>query len=70
MKVRKLSINDRWEQGIDHDPRSHALYTAIAKIDFEECDDSFQFSSGGDGDNGETLMYLLDLYYEDLDNES
>jgi hypothetical protein len=68
MKKRKLSINDRWEQGIDHDPRSVKLYKAIAKIDYEECDDSFDFKSGGDGDNGENLMYILDLYFEDLDN--
>jgi len=68
MKKRKLSINDRWEQGIDHDPRSKEIYKAIAKIDFEEGDDAFDFKSGGDGDNGEHLMYLLDLYYEDLDN--
>ena len=68
LKTRKLTINDRWEQGIDHDPRSVEIYEAIAKIDFEECSDSFQFTSGGDGDNGETLMYLLDLYFEDKDN--
>jgi hypothetical protein len=67
---RKYSVDERWEQGIDHDPRSHKLYDAIAKIDYEECDDSFCFKSGGDGDNGEQLMYLLDLYFEDLDNEN
>lgn len=67
-KKRKLSINDRWEQGIDHDPRAIELAKAIAKIDYEECDDSFQFNFGGDGDNGENLMYLLDLYFEDKDN--
>ena len=68
-KVRKLSINDRWEQGIPHDQRSEALYKALAKIDHEENDDSMQFSCGGDGDNGESLMYLLDLYFEDEDNK-
>ncbi len=62
-------INTRWELGIPHDPRSIAIYTGIAKIDVEECGDTFGFKSGGDGDNGETLMYLLDVYFEDLDKQ-
>ena len=66
-KKKELSINERWEQGVAHDPRSVALYTSIAKIDYEECDDSFGFKSGGDGDNGETLMYLLDIHFERKD---
>jgi hypothetical protein len=61
---KKLTITERWEQGVPHDSRSKAIYTGIAKIDFEECSDSFCFKSGGDGDNGETLMYLLDVYFE------
>jgi hypothetical protein len=63
-KKKELTINERWEQGVAHDPRSVALYESIAKIDYEECDDSFCFKSGGDGDNGETLMYLLDIHFE------
>jgi hypothetical protein len=65
----KNRINERWEQRIEHDERSVAIYKGIAKIDFEECSDSFGFKSGGDGDNGETLMYLLDVYFEDLDKK-
>jgi hypothetical protein len=68
-KLRKLSITDRWEQGIPHDPRSIALYKSIAKIDWEEGGDSMGFKCGGDGDNGESLMYLLDLHFEDEDNK-
>lgn len=64
---KRPTINDRWEQGIPHDPRSEALYKAIAQIDYKECGDSFGFKSGGDGDNGETLMYILDQYFYDLD---
>jgi hypothetical protein len=60
---------ERWNQGIDHDPRSIAIYQGIAKIDYEECNDSFCFKSGGDGDNGETLMFLLDIYFEDEDKK-
>jgi len=62
-------ITKLWEAGTPHDPRSEAIYKGIAKIDFEECSDSFGFKSGGDGDNGETLMYLLDLYFEDEDKK-
>ncbi len=62
-----MTITERWEQGIPHDPRSIALYKALAQIDFEQCDDYFCWKSGGDGDNGETLMYQLDVYFERLD---
>lgn len=62
----KLTINERWEKGVEHDPRSVAIFEGISKIDFEECGDYFCWKSGGDGDNGETLMYLLDVYFEKL----
>ena len=58
------TIEERWEQGVDHDPRSVKLYTAIEALDFELGGDRFCFKSGGDGDNGEHLMYLLDIYFE------
>lgn len=60
-------ITERWEKGVPHDKRSVELYDSISKIDYEECGDSFCFKSGGDGDNGETLMYLLDVHFERLD---
>lgn len=55
-------VERRWEQGIPHDPRSEALARALAKIDAEN-DDRFDFRFGGDGDNGEDLLYLLDIYF-------
>ncbi len=64
-----MSINQRWEQGVEHDPRSEKIARGIARIDFEQCGDSFDFKFGGDGDNGETLMYLLDVYFEEQDEE-
>ncbi|HET8689734.1 MAG TPA: hypothetical protein VFM18_24270 [Methanosarcina sp.] len=57
------TLNQRWEDGDEHDPRSIELYKFIADLDFKECGDSFCFKSGGDGDNGETLMYLLDCWF-------
>jgi hypothetical protein len=66
----KPTIGERWEQGIDHDPRTIALYQHIAKVDFEENSDSFRFKSGGDGDNGESLMYLMDDYFYEQDQRA
>lgn len=59
-----LTITERWERGVPHDPRSLALYKSIAAIDFKVGGDFFQFKSGGDGDNGEHLLYLLDIHFE------
>jgi hypothetical protein len=64
-KVKSMSITDRWEMGIPHDPRSVEMYNALAKIDWEQGGDSMDLKSGGDGDNGENLMYLMDVYFED-----
>jgi hypothetical protein len=61
-------ITKRWESGTPHDPRSVAIYKSVAALDFAEGSDSFCFKSGGDGDNGEHLMYLLDLHFEDEDS--
>lgn len=58
----KLTIEQRWEQDIPHDLRSVRMYEHIARIDHEQ-GDVFGFKSGGDGDNGEHLMYLLDDYF-------
>ena len=57
-------IEERWEKGIPHDPRSIEMYKFIELLDYERCGDSFGFKSGGDGDNGENLMYLMDIYFE------
>ena len=57
-------INDRWEQGVPHHPKSVALFKALAEIDWKYGDDFFCWKKGGDGDNGEHLMYELDIYFE------
>ena len=63
----EIGVGERWERGIRHDPRSIAAYRDIADIDFHQCGDFFGFKSGGDGDNGEHLMYLLDMHFARLD---
>jgi len=60
--------HDRWEQGIDHDERSLDLYGFLAEYDGKFADHSMDLSSGGDGDNGEALMYLLDEYFAAIDS--
>ncbi|MDO8643364.1 MAG: hypothetical protein Q7S00_00145 [bacterium] len=54
----------RWAKGMRHHPFSETLYDQLAKIDLEENDDYFCWKSGGDGDNGETFMFLLDELIE------
>lgn len=63
------TLQQRMDDCMDHDERSVKLYEFISELDFNECGDFFGFKSGGDGDNGEVLMYLLDCYFEKLDSE-
>lgn len=63
MKV-LITPSERQERGLVHHPKSRELYDFISNMDFEYGNDSFCFKSGGDGDNGEFLMYYLDEYFE------
>ena len=63
-------INKRWEDGVDHHPKSIALFESLKKIDLEHGGDYFYWKSGGDGDNGEHLMYELDIHFETIDAEN
>ena len=69
LNKKQRKYKDRWSEGIPHDPRSIKIYKGIEKIAYEEYGDYFCFKSGGDGDNGEILMYILDDYFEDEDNK-
>lgn len=60
---------NRWEKGIDHDPRSEKIGRAIGYIDYEVLGDTLGWKFGGDGDNGEALLYALDIYFELVDRE-
>ena len=60
---------DRWHDGLNHHPKSIRLMNFLKEIDFKNYGDFFCWKTGGDGDNGETLMYQLDAYfYNDLDH--
>ena len=71
MDVKKIikveKSKDRWECGIEHHPKSIELMEFISEIDFHVYGDCFCWKTGGDGDNGETLMYQMDAFFEDQD---
>lgn len=58
---------DRWNQGIGHHKNSLRLMEFLQKHDSKDYSDYFDWSTGGDGDNGETLMFQLDAFFEYLD---
>ena len=60
-------LNKRWEDGTPHHPKSKEMFRRLAELDLECCGDYFRWKSGGDGDNGETLMYQLDVIFEEDD---
>lgn len=61
------STEQRWERGTEHDSRSEKIGRAIGDINFQFMDDSLGLNFGGDGDNGEELLYALDIYFDLLD---
>ena len=68
MKITKEMLDkvetDRWNKGIDHDPRSKEFFTALSEIDLIWGNDYFDWKQGGDGDNGEAMMFEMDIYFE------
>ena len=64
-----MTPGERWEQGEPHDPRSEEMVQAMARIDFDQNGDELCIKMGGDGGNGETMMFLLDCYFAEKDKE-
>ena len=62
------NINTRWESGAEHHPKSVELFKSLSAIDFKHGGDYFCWKSGGDGDNGEMLMYEMDIHFECIDS--
>lgn len=61
------NITERWEKGTKHHPKSKELLRRLQEIDAKYCNNFFDWEIGGDGDNGETLMYELDILFEEDD---
>ena len=59
-----LTAINRWEDGVDHHPKSEELMEFLSTHDFNDYNDYFYWKTGGDGDNGEVLMYQLDAFFE------
>lgn len=59
----------RWEDGIPHRPESVELIRHLMALDFHLHGDSLALKFGGDGDNGEFLAFLLDMWFERLANQ-
>lgn len=64
---RGLTNMDRWGDGVDHHPMSYRLMEFLAEHDYEDYEDYFCWKMGGDGDNGEALMFQMDAFFELLD---
>ena len=65
----EYDINKRWEEGTPHHPKSEELFKKIQEVDFIWNGDAFCWKYGGDGDNGESLMYVLDIIFEEEDKK-
>jgi hypothetical protein len=65
-----ISPSDRWEDGVGHDSRAEAIMSWLKKYDDRFCGgEHFEMlQTGGDGDQGEELLYLLDEYFAAVDS--
>lgn len=70
-KAKQLGLTNlnRWEDGIEHHPMSRRLIEFLSEHDMLDYDDYFCWKYGGDGDNGESLMYQMDAFFEMLEKE-
>ena len=59
-----LDITERWVTGIEHHKKSEELARLIDAVDMLCLDNYFCLKFGGDGDNGEFLLYILDIILE------
>jgi hypothetical protein len=63
-----LTSRDRWEEGADHHPMSERLMRFLSDHDHHDYQGYFDWEMGGDGDNGETLAFQMDAFFELLEN--
>ena len=58
----------RWANGFNHHPLSEELMKHCQDVDNAH-DDYFDWRTGGDGDNGEVMLHLMDTWFEKRDRE-
>lgn len=70
-KAKELGLTeiDRWSEGIPHHPESVKLFNFLQEHDLKDYADYFGWKKGGDGDNGEILLYQLDAFFELIDKK-
>lgn len=71
-RLRRAGIDgdvDRWSNGIEHHKNVDNVVRDLAEIDFMFFGNYFDWRVGGDGDNGESLMYELDVLMDLYDAE-
>lgn len=56
--------NERWEKGVEHHPKAVEIFEILKDSDWAFGNDYFEWKYGGDGDNGEILMYSLSVLLE------
>lgn len=64
-----LTDKDRWGEGLPHHLMSERLMAFLKAHDEKDYGRVFDWRTGGDGDNGETLMYQMDAFFEKLEQE-
>lgn len=69
-KQHGLTQIGRWSEDKEHHPMSMRLVQFLADHDFHDYNDYFCWKFGGDGDNGETLAFQMDAFFELLDAEA
>jgi hypothetical protein len=71
-KAKQLGLTsiDRWSEGKKHHLMSLRLMEFLQEHDLNDYDDYFDWKMGGDGDNGESLMFEMDAFFEMLDLEN
>lgn len=65
-----LTNLQRWEKGVDHHPMSRRLMKFLKEHDDKDYSNFFDWQIGGDGDNGESLMFEMDAFFETLEKET
>lgn len=65
MILKEENIEKRWEEGVEHHPMSIALMEHIQRVDLDN-GGMLDWKYGGDGDNGEALMYEMDSWFENF----
>lgn len=66
----EVDVNKRWEQGLEHHPEAEKIFKLIKDSDWAFGGDYFCWKNGGDGDNGEWLMYTISVMLELIDKRN